>query len=500
MKWIRAWMMPWSMKGRILFHHMVTIGLVLFAFSLALSILAGNYLDHQVNDGLEAAAIMLEAAMEPTPDGLEWEPNQLPILIREAPLRGRVVWLVQDLQGNVVGNSGSDAVQMFHESRFDDWRGKEKITKTIELKDNFWRVISKQVRFNPNQFPNAQLANPKPDNRYNTLILHAAFNLDPVKDTRKLIVWVLSCLSIVVWLGAFAVGIWMCRKTMYPLIAASIAAEAIQTPGFHERIHSTGTGDELDRLIQSFNGLLRRLEHSHEKQRRFTGDASHQLRTPLASIMGQIEVALRRTREPEEYIRVLGGLGRQAKQMHQIVESLLFLVRANGEEMEGQQESIELFLWAQKHLESWEAHPRFGDITLSRIGVGPTWVLANSAHLANLVMILLDNALKYSQAGTPVEIVIGVATESERTGTGHERKGSFILVRDHGMGFEEADRNRIFEPFYRAPESRRLGISGLGLGLALAMRLAEAIGATLHATSPQDGGACLEIRFPEVSV
>lgn len=488
---LSGWNMPWSMKRRILFHHMVTLGLVLFAFSLALYFLAAKYLDHQVDDGLEAAAIMLEAAMEPTPDGLEWEPNQLPILIREAPLSGRILWLVRDLEENTVGHSGSDALQLFNESTPKGWIETGKGTKTQHIKDNGWRIIAKEVNFDPNQFPNVPLTIPKPPNRYNTLILYAAFNLNPVKETLSLMVWVLMVLSFGVWLVAFAIGLWMCRKTLAPLIAASIAAEAIQTPGFHERIHSTGTGDELDRLIQSFNGLLWRLEQSHEKQRRFTGDASHQLRTPLASIMGQIEVALRRAREPEEYVRVLGGLGRQAKQMHQIVESLLYLARSREEEPGNEQETIELFSWTQKHLESWETHPRFSDLKLAQTGNGPFWVSTNSAHLANLLMILLDNALKYSEAGTPVEIGLVAKTENNQ-------QVICLTVRDHGIGFEEGDLERIFEPFYRAPESRRLGISGLGLGLALAMRLAEAIGATLHAARPAEGGASLEVQIVTV--
>ena len=482
---------PWSMKGRILVHHMVTLGLVLFAFSLALYVLAGKYLDRQVDDGLEAAAIMLEAAMEPTPDGLEWEPNQLPILIREAPLSGRVLWLVRDPQGNMVGNSGPEAVQIFHDPIPIGWDGTGKGPRSLDLEGGRWRIISKEVHFDPNPFFHIPQTVPKPPNRYSTLHLCAAFHLKPVQETLGLMAWVLFLLSLVVWFVAFGVGLWICRATLAPLIDASAAAEAIQLPGFHERIQSPGTGDELDRLIQSFNGLLQRLEQSHEKQRRFTGDASHQLRTPLAGIMGQIEVALRRDRSPEEYVRVLGGLGRQAKQMHQMVESLLFLARSRGED-DGRKQNLELYSWVQKQRESWDAHPRFSDIEIIQENNGPFLISVNSDHLANLLMILLDNSLKYSEAGTPVEI--GIQTKNAAGG-----KVMSLTVRDYGMGFEEEDLERIFEPFYRAPESRRLGISGLGLGLALAMRLAEEIGATLHAARPAGGGAMVEIRMSMVS-
>src|SRR5438045_9495412 len=95
-----------------------------------------------------------------------------------------------------------------------------------------------------------------------------------------------------------------------------------------DRLPDVQSRDELDELSRSFNGLLDRLQESFERQRRFTGDASHQLRTPLTAILGQLEVALRRERPAEEYQRVLAQVHERAGHLRRIVESLLFLARA----------------------------------------------------------------------------------------------------------------------------------------------------------------------------
>src|SRR5262249_14448190 len=152
--------------------------------------------------------------------------------------------------------------------------------------------------------------------------------------------------------------------------------------------------DELHALADSFNGLLDRLQESHERQRRFAGDASHQLRTPLAAMLGQLEVALRRERSADEYRRALADVREQGERLRRIVEALLFRTRADAEALAPSLESVELSSWLAAHLKTWDAHPRAGDLRCEA-AAGPLWARAQPQLLAQAVDNLLDNAAKY---------------------------------------------------------------------------------------------------------
>jgi len=250
------------------------------------------------------------------------------------------------------------------------------------------------------------------------------------------------------------------------------------------RLPIAASGDELEDLGQAFNSLLDRLQESFERQRRFTGDASHQLRTPLAAILGQIEVALRRERTAEEYQRTLAVLQATSLRLRRIVESLLFLARADAEAALPEQEPIELTTWLDEHLQSWSEHARFGDITLESHSGQPCEVNAHPVLLGELVNILLDNACKYSLPGTAIQLRL------------HRDANAICLdVEDQGPGIAEADLACLFTPFFRSTEARRQGIDGVGLGLSIARRLAESLGGVLCATSRVGHGSTFSLRL-----
>ena len=153
----------------------------------------------------------------------------------------------------------------------------------------------------------------------------------PLQKSLQALAVVLSSLSLLLWLSAALVGRWLCRRALAPLTRMADAARTIHADDLGRRLPSAGTGDELEDLGRAFNDLLARLQESFERQRRFTGDASHQLRTPLTAILGQLEVLFRRDRPAEEYDRVLKLVQKQAAHLRLIVEMLLFLARADAE-------------------------------------------------------------------------------------------------------------------------------------------------------------------------
>jgi signal transduction histidine kinase len=251
------------------------------------------------------------------------------------------------------------------------------------------------------------------------------------------------------------------------------------------RLSSPGTRDELEDFAESFNGLLDRLHVALERQRQFTGQASHQLRTPLAALIAAIEVARRRPRTVEEHERVLDRLHDDSTRLWRIVEALLFLARADAEAGRLELEHLDLATWTEDHLQTWTSHERSADLRFESSDGNPPWTRAHRPLLGQLLDNLLENACKYSGPGTP--IVVRASSESDAVA---------LRVEDHGSGIPPEDLLRIFEPFYRTEAARRLGSAGVGLGLAIARRIAEAHDGTITVESETGRGSRFFLRLP----
>ena len=261
-------------------------------------------------------------------------------------------------------------------------------------------------------------------------------------------------------------------------MAASARGLDAADPGWS--LEAVGTRDELDELGRAFNDLLARLHLAYERQRRFGGDASHQLRTPLTVLIGQIEVALRQDRPADEYRRVLSRRLGRAVQLGQIVEALLFLSRAEGEASPPECEPIDLGRWVADHLAALPAEVEF------RAHEGaPARVRAHPHLLAQLLDNLLDNASKHGGPGASILV------EARLDGP-----VALLAVEDTGPGLPPEEVDRVFEPFYRSPQARRRGIPGVGLGLSVVRRIAAASGGTVHIRSAPGSGCRVEARFP----
>jgi len=281
------------------------------------------------------------------------------------------------------------------------------------------------------------------------------------------------------------VGRLVCRRVLSPVTRMAESVREMNADDLVQRLPPSATGDELEDLSKSFNNLLSRLEESFERQRRFTGDASHQLRTPLTAILGQIEVSLRRERPAEEYRKVLTTVHQRAEHLRKIVESLLFLARANAEARPADREQLDLKKWLPGYLQSWADHQRFADIVIDVASLNASVVEVHPVLLAELISILLDNALKFSQSGTPITIRL--------KGVGHSVELSVV---DQGCGIADEDQCHLFTPFFRSAEARRRGVNGLGLGLPIAKRLAETLGGVLGVTSQVGQGSRFSLQLP----
>jgi signal transduction histidine kinase len=205
-------------------------------------------------------------------------------------------------------------------------------------------------------------------------------------------------------------------------------------------------------------------------------------------MLGQIEVALRRERSSEAYRDLLKRLQGQAHHLQQIVEMLLFLARAESEAMLPDLEVINLAHWLGEQMQRWATHPRATDMRVEAVNEQPVRVRVHSPLLTQLLDNLLDNACKYSEPGTP--ITLRLKCESSKV---------YCVVEDGGQGIAADELLHIFDPFYRSPRARSHGYPGIGLGLAVAQRIAVSFGGQLTAESCLGKGSSFTLCLPEVS-
>jgi two-component system OmpR family sensor kinase len=457
-----------TLTTRLSLFFLGALAAVLIGFSATLYSLARTYLHRQIDDRLEAALNVLSATAEVKPNGVEWEAKERPVSLKPPPGAEPIAWRVCDDSGRTI-----DAC------RFGSIAGDSASCRVRS------RRVAADVHGAAETDKEHRDEEENNDRRYPFLLLSAALPLTPVEVTLRTLLLLLSGLSLGAWLTAALIGRWLCRRALAPVTRMASAARAMRAADRDQRLPVAASGDELQELGQAFNDLLTRLQESYERQARFSGDASHQLRTPLTSLLGQIEIALRRPRPAEEYHQVLTVLHEQALRMRQIVETLLFLARADAEAKAPQLERLDLRAWLREHLASWAGHARAVDFQTETSGDEPLWVQAQAPLLAQLVDTLLDNACKYSAAGTP--ITISLVTEKDAV---------CLTVTDAGCGIAAEDIPHLFEPFYRSPQARQQGVAGLGLGLAVAERIALALGGSLHVRSQLGQESHFTLRLP----
>jgi signal transduction histidine kinase len=317
-------------------------------------------------------------------------------------------------------------------------------------------------------------------------------SLEPVEAELQILAAALPLISAGLWLTAALVGRSVGRRAFAPLTKMADAARALPWENGTLRLPSPGTRDELEEFAGSFNGLLDRLHEALERQKHFTGQASHQLCTPLAAFITAIEVARRRPRTIEEHERVLERLHQDANRLWRIVESLLFLARSENEAGIPDLETLDLSAWVVEHLKGWSAtgHERANDINYMMLCKVQSTVLAHPPLLGQLLDNLLENACKYSRSGSPIQVVVSTEAETESV---------VLAVADEGCGIAVDDLPRVFEPFFRAERSYRRGLSGVGLGLAVVQRIAVALRGSIRVESQPGQGSRFELRLPLVS-
>jgi two-component system OmpR family sensor kinase len=287
-------------------------------------------------------------------------------------------------------------------------------------------------------------------------------------------------------LFTFALSRWTVRRALRPLQEMTVRAGAVSLDDAAQSIGGAGGLAELERLRVAFDRLLERLNEQLRAERQFASDASHELRTPLTVLSGEIELARSQGSPAEEARASLGRAAEQVRSMRDLVEALMLLRRAG----DGPQlirpafEPVDLSDVVEGAIQ--EVAVRYPD-RRNDIETHAELDVVISGHpvlLAAGVRNLLDNAIKFTEAGTRV-----------RTTVAQDENWARVTIEDGGRGIRESDRERVFDPFFRGTEARA-GSTGFGLGLPILRRVARVHGGDVTIERSSLGGARIALALP----
>jgi heavy metal sensor kinase len=287
-------------------------------------------------------------------------------------------------------------------------------------------------------------------------------------------------------------GYWLSRRALSPVDALVRTARTISGTNLHGRLEKLHTGDELQRLSDTLNEMLDRIEAAFRSVTQFTADASHELRTPVSLMRTEAELALRKSRGETEYKESLRHILVEAERTTLLIEELLSLARADsgGETLKLQ--AIDLKKTLRGAIDGWRQVATIRNIQFAAdIEAGDAFVLGDQAALRRVIDILLDNAFKYTRPGGTVSLSL------EQRGT-----TAVIRVRDDGIGIAEQEHDKVFERFYRVDKarSRELGGSGLGLSIAQWIVLQHRGFITLESNLGEGSVFCVELPLTHAPV
>lgn len=294
-------------------------------------------------------------------------------------------------------------------------------------------------------------------NKIKNIYIEAATTLDdkiePAMDHLKnlLLIWIPTLMILSIILGYYII-----KSSLRPVKKAVREVKDIESHNLNKRISSVTHNDEIEELITTFNFMLDKLDESFSKVKRFSNDVSHELKTPLTIIRGEIELGLRKERSNEEYKQILKSTLEETKSLQELINNLLFLSKVNNKELQEQFESVEIDDLLTEIISQNKQLIESKNINFDFKSFDNTVVQGHPFLLKILIGNIIQNSIKYSHKNSTIEIYL----DKDK-----------LTVKDHGIGIKEEDIKNIFDRFYRVENSRNG--EGYGLGLSIVRSIAQ---------------------------
>jgi len=282
-----------------------------------------------------------------------------------------------------------------------------------------------------------------------------------------------------------AVGWFLAGRALKPFEEITRTAEKITYENLNTQIYTERKEDEIQRLVQAFNAMVKRLDESFRQMRKFNADAAHELRTPLAILQGETEVALRSPGLPEEIRLVLSSNLEELDRLARIVNDLLTLSEAESGIQALIKEPVDLRGLIEDLVDQMRLLASDRNLRIEIQSVPALWIDADKLWIRRAIVNLLHNAIKYSRDGGKIGISASMENSTVK-----------LRIWDYGIGILPQDLPHIFDRFYRADPARSRDSGGVGLGLALVKWIIEAHNGSIRVESAAEQGSLFEIFLP----
>jgi heavy metal sensor kinase len=318
-----------------------------------------------------------------------------------------------------------------------------------------------------------------------TYALQVGQSLDAVINTQTQIARLLGVMMIPTAVLALLSGGYLAHRALRPVDAIIRIARAVSEQDLSRRITLNLSDDELGQLAQTFNRMLDRIEDAFQRQRQFTADAAHELRTPLSIMQTGLEVALAQPRPAQAYQETLNSMYEEVLRLSQLTAQLLTLARADAGTLLLDLHPMDLALLLNTVADQISVAAEHKNITLYRQIPPRAPLIADEDRIIQLVLNLLENAVKYTPAGGSITLALVLQAEQAQ-----------LSIADTGAGIAPEHLPHIFDRFYRADRARSRQHGGVGLGLAIARQIARLHGGDITIVSQLNVGSTFTVTLP----
>jgi heavy metal sensor kinase len=317
-------------------------------------------------------------------------------------------------------------------------------------------------------------------------IIQVGASLNQVQNVEKQVMTELLLAALFVLLLGALGSYWLAGRAFAPIRRLIEVARTIKEGDLRQRVPVPQTSDEVQALALTFNEMLASLEHMLNRQRRFVSDASHELRTPVAVIRSKTDLALQQPGELAEYMTVLRQINGESERLGHLISDLLVLARADEGNISFEREMVPLHLLAEAVAANAEAFALERGLSLRVETHEPVEVRGDEARLIQVIMNLLDNAIRYTRPGGCVTLRVAGTAEH-----------ATLTVRDTGIGIRPEHLPHIFDRFYRVDSARTHNPdSNNGLGLAIVAWIVHAHHGTIDVESQLCHGSTFTVTLP----
>jgi heavy metal sensor kinase len=323
-----------------------------------------------------------------------------------------------------------------------------------------------------------------------TYVVEAGLPADDAFGTLRLFRSYLFLFAPLLLLIAAGGGYWISRRALAPVDALVRTARDVSGTNLSTRLEKLQTGDELQRLSDTLNEMLDRIEAAFSRVTQFTADASHELRTPVSLIRTEAELSLRRSRSQTEYQDSLRHILLESERTTALIEQLLSLARADSGRETLQVQPVDLSTVLQGVADAWKQVAAIRDLCFcTNLPHSDAWVAGDENLLRRVADILLDNAFKYTLAPGSVSLSLEA----------HEHSAA-ITIQDSGIGIPQDEQAKIFERFYRVDKSRTRAQGGNGLGLSIAQWIVSQHHGSIAVESRPGEGSIFRVELPTIPI